>query len=200
MIAVFAAAAAQLTPPVVDVRSLTDSAERQTLPVYQIECLLSDSDGGKGYLRFEQAGGRGVRATTEELRTLPAWRRFVSTPVSLRIVQDDAGLFQESVVGVPRSDTGLDLYRWDAVPRVDSVRLDFRDRNGWVTIRLSDAPEGTTEAGNSTVLAALITRRQGGEMLPGAHVGFCSISSNPQRPLTAAEEAEYRTRHSSETR
>ena len=196
MFAVFVAAAAQLTPPVVAPRTLADSADRQTLPAYQIDCRLSDSRGGTSHLKLEQVGGRGVRATVEELRALPTWRRFVSTPVSLTIVRDDAGLFENSVVNVPTSDmpARIEMYRWDSASRTDSSRMDFRDGNRWVMIRLSDAPEETSGAREHAVFAALVTRRQAGRTLPGAHVGFCSIDSDPQQPLSQAEEAEYRAR------
>lgn len=192
--AVFAAAAAQLSPPVLDVNARTDSAERQTLPAYQIDCQLSDSRGVRGHLKLEQVGGRGVRATAEERRTLPAWRHFVSTPISITITQDHADLFEKSSITVPPSGmpTRIDEYRWDSIPRADSSRMDLRDGSGWVTIRLSEAPEETSGDRDRPVIAALVTRRQAGRTVPGTHVGFCSINSDPQQPLSEAEEAEYR--------
>ena len=183
------------TPPMMSIEALTDSAERQTLPAYKVDCRLSDSGGKIGQLKLEQTGGRGVRGTKAELWTMPAWRGFVSTPVSLRVVQDDSGLFENPLLGASTGDkpSRLETYRWDAPSRssYDSL-MQFRDGKTWVMIQLTDTPEQSGNASGPVVYGAVITRRRDNRNLPGAHLGFCSIESRPQKPLSEAEAAEYR--------
>ncbi|MBJ7442652.1 MAG: hypothetical protein JHD35_27020 [Sphingopyxis sp.] len=183
------------TPPMMSIEALTDSAEHQTLPAYKVNCKLNDSGGKIGQLKLEQTGGRGVRGTKGELWTMPAWRGFVSTPVSLKVIQDDSGLFENPLLGARTDDkpSRLETYRWDAPSRssYDSL-MQFRDGKTWVMIQLTDTPEQSGNASGPLVYGAVITRRRDNRNLPGAHLGFCSIESSPQKPLSQAEEVQYR--------
>lgn len=183
------------TPLMMSIEALTDSAERQTLPAYEVNCKLYDGGGKIGQLKLKQTGGRGVRGTRGELSTLPAWRSYVSTPVSLKVIQDDNGLFENSLLGASTGDkpSRLETYRWDELsrPRYDSL-MQFRDGKTWVMIQLTDTPEQSDNASAPLVYGAVITRRRDNRNLPGAHLGFCSIESNPQKPLSQAEETRYR--------
>ncbi|MEN3748766.1 hypothetical protein TPR58_16445 [Sphingomonas sp. HF-S3] len=190
----------QLPPPrlpLVPIENLTDSAGRQTLPAYKVDCKLNDSRGRISHLKLEQTGGRGVRGTKDELWTMPAWRGFVSTPVSLKIVKDDAGIFENSVVEAEASakQSDLEIYRWDATRRSNyDTLMRFQDGETWVMIQLTETPEPSVNPSGPMVYGAVITLRRDNRNLPGAHLGFCSIKSSPQKPLSQAEEVEYRRR------
>lgn len=190
-----AQAVAPPTPPIMSIEALTDSAERQTLPAYKIDCQLGDSRGVTSHLKLEQTGGRGMRGTGDELRIMPAWRGFVSTAVSLKVLQDDADLTENSILDASLGDmpARIEIYRWDSRSRsYNDSPMQFRDGKTRLNIQLTVTPEKSDTVAEPLVFGTVITRRRDNRTLAGAYVGFCSIENSPQNPLSQAEEAEFR--------
>lgn len=187
-------AAAQVAPPSIPIHPVPppiayiepDSGERQTLPAYRIACDLRDPAGGLSEVVLVQSGGRGLPATQSELRSLSVLRRFVSTKVDIQVEKDTGGIFHREVM-----DTviAIDQYRWDKIV----------GRGGTVTLR-DDAESfvkftfaGITPGSVSSLSAPVIVSRQAYGGWPSAsHVGFCTVDTTPQQPLSTAEAAEYR--------
>lgn len=189
------AAAAQVAPPSVPFRPVPppiayiepDSGERQTLPAYRIACDLRDSAGRLSEVVLVQSGGRGIPATQSELRSLSVLRRFVSTKVDLQVEKDTGGIFHREVM-----DTAIAInqYRWEMiVGRGETVTL-RDDAKSFVKFTFSGIDSGSA----SSLSAPVIVSRQPYGGLPSAsHVGFCTVDTTPQQPLSIEEAAEYRT-------
>lgn len=186
---------AQVAPPSVPFRPVAppiayiepDSGERQTLPAYRIACDLRDSAGRLSEVVLLQSGGRGIPATESELRRLSVLRRFVSTKVDIQVEKDTGGIFHGQVMDTAPA---IDQYRWEKiVGRGEKVTL-RDDAKSFVTFTFSGID---SDSKSSLSAPVLVSRQLYGGWPSASHVGFCIVDITPQQPLSAEEEAEYRT-------
>jgi len=185
-----AQAAGNMSPvpvPMMDARRFVDSAERQTLPLYNISCTLWDDRAQKSSLILRQSGGRGVAGTKGELATLPAWRQFVRTPVRIDVVRDDSKIFSLASNVIKDSNVGL---RWDSSDgQLASLR---QGENGWVAFEIL-GEVGKEKSGKRQVAVVFKKSVPPEWKYTPSSVGFCSIDQQPQSPLSEVEMTEYRT-------
>lgn len=185
-----AQAAGNMSPvpvPTIDARRFVDSAERQTLPAYDVNCTLWDERAQKSSLILRQSGGRGVAGTKKELATLPAWRQFVRTPVRIDVVRDDSKIF--SLTSNVIQDPGVAL-RWDSSDgQLASLR---QGDKGWVAFQIL-GEAGNEKQGKRQVAVVFKKSAPPAWKYAPSSVGFCSIDEQPQSPLSDVEMTEYRT-------
>ena len=172
--------------PMIDARRFIDSAERQTLPRYDIDCRLWNDRAKKNVLVLRQSGGRGVAGTKRELATLPAWRRFVRTPVQIDVVRDDGKIFSVASNVIPGPDAEL---RWDSSDgQLASLR---QGDKGWVAFEILGVAGNKESAKRQVAIVFKKSAPPAWKYTPSS-VGFCAIDEQPQSPLSDVEMTEYR--------
>jgi hypothetical protein len=140
------------------------TAQSATRPGFDLDCSLVDPRMERRSLRLEQRGGRGF----EDPRQDHSQRRFRSTRLTFRIIEDETGLFGGSA-GLIGENDGFRLTRVEGShPTAGAVRLDtaYAGRDLW---------------------AATVSVNALAEI---SHTGFCRVARHAQTPLTAAEAAE----------
>lgn len=145
--------------------------ESVTVPLFRLDCRLHDPDGRTYTLQLAQEGGRGYEVAGE---THP-FQRFRTTPITMKVLQDDTGEFLKREL----NGEWIDGYR----PHRIGAAV-YRQRNGKRDVELDSIMTLRFENAEAGRLSLVVSAQA---ELFIAYVGFCDLSSTPQLPIKGQE-------------